>query len=339
MRFRRAMLTAGVAAAGVAAIRRIQHKPYQFYGSVVLITGGSRGLGLVLARQLAREGAQIALVARDADELERAAADVRSFGTRVMTIPCDVRNQAECNATIQHVIDTFGRVDVLVNNAGIIQAAPLAHVTQQDFEDTMNTHFWGAFYMCNAALQHMRKQGGGRIVNIASIGGRVAIPHLLPYSTSKFALVGFSDGLRDEVAKEGIVVTTVCPGLLRTGSPYNAMFKGQHEREFAWFAIFDSLPFTSVDAEYAAQRIIAACSNGAAHLTISPQAKLLGAMNALMPGLVSTTLQLTDRFLPGPTDARGDVEKTGQESRSPIAPSFLTRLSDEAAVQNNELGS
>src|SRR5204863_2590958 len=118
-------------------------------------------------------------------------------------------------------------------------------------------------------MPDMRARREGRIVNISSIGGKVSVPHLLPYSASKFALVGLSEGLRAELAKDGIVVTTVCPGLMRTGSPRNAQFKGQHRAEYAWFTLSDSMPFFSQSAERAARQILSACRHGEAEVVLS----------------------------------------------------------------------
>ena len=126
------------------------------------------------------------------------------------------------------MVDEIGQIDVLVNNAGIIQVGPLDTMTAEDFRRALQTHFWGPLNTILAVLPQMRMRKAGRIVNISSLGGRVSIPHLLPYSASKFALVGLSKGLHSELRKEGITVTTVCPGLMRTGSPRNAEFKGKH---------------------------------------------------------------------------------------------------------------
>ena len=130
----------------------------------------------------------------------------------------------------------------------------------------MATNFWGMLYPTLALLPEMRARRSGRIVNITSIGGKLGIPHLLPYSASKFAAVGFSQGLRAELAGDGIKVVTVCPGLMRTGSPRNAIFRGQHRSEYAWFSISDALPGLSISAESAARRIVAACRRGDAEV-------------------------------------------------------------------------
>src|SRR3982751_6175431 len=223
------------------ALRR--RPPIQLRDRVAVITGGSRGLGLLMARELAAAGARLAILARDPAEpaparRERAAAG----GQRVLALPCDVGNEDEVRWAINAAAERFGRLDVLINNAGVIQVGPLEHMTVEDFEEAMRVHFWGPLYATLAALPHLRKQETARIVHISSLGGRLAIPHLVPYSASKFALVGLSDGLRSELAKEGIYVTTVCPGLMRTGSHVNAQFKGKRKEEFAWFSVGDATP-------------------------------------------------------------------------------------------------
>ena len=147
--------------------------------------------------------------------------------------------------TVEEILKLRGRIDVLVNNAGIIQVAPFENLNMQDFSSSMDVHAWGPLYMVQAVTPHMKRQGEGRIVNISSIGGLVAVPHLLAYTMGKFALTGLSDGLRAELAKDGIRVTTVAPGLMRTGSHVNAFFKGQHRKEFAWFSISGTNPLLS----------------------------------------------------------------------------------------------
>jgi NAD(P)-dependent dehydrogenase (short-subunit alcohol dehydrogenase family) len=328
----------GVGALLMARIWRMR-EAYEFEGKSVVITGGSRGLGLILARELAEEGAKLTLIARDEDELGRAAEDIRTRRpfAEVLIAPGDVRKRYEAERAIARAADRFGRIDVLINNAGIIQVGPLDHMKLSDYEDAMNTHFWGPLYMVLAALPHMRRQGGGRIVNISSIGGKIAVPHMVPYSASKFALTGLSDGLRAELARDGIVVTTVCPGLMRTGSPVNAMFKGKRPQEYAWFAISDSLPLASIDARRAARQIINACRYGDAELIITLQAKLAVLARAAAPELFADAMELMNRLLPGPSHMNGDQARPGKESESEWAPSTLTAPTYKAAEENNEL--
>lgn len=328
--------TVGVGAVAALTLLRKTRRNFDFQNKVILITGGSRGLGLVLSRMLAGEGAKIAVCARNEDELARAKEDLRQFDVEVLTVVCDVRNQSEVNRTIETVCNHYGQIDVLINNAGVIQVAPLENQTQKDFEDALAVHFWAAFYMMQAVLPQMKRRGAGRIVNISSIGGKVPVPHLAPYSASKFALVGLSGAMRTELIKDNVYVTTVCPGLMRTGSPVNAIFKGQNEKEYAWFSLSDALPFTSVSAENAAGQIINACKNGDAELIISPQAKLAAKINALFPEFTSDALALANKFLPS-AGGIGERHALGKDSTSAISPSVLTALSDKASYRNNEL--
>ncbi|HTI36011.1 MAG TPA: SDR family oxidoreductase [Vicinamibacterales bacterium] len=308
-----------------------------FDGRVVVITGGSRGLGLVMARLFAAEGAKVAVLARDVNELERARQDLEPRGGEVVTIRCDIRRRADVRAAIDQVMDRWHAVDVLVNNAGVIQVGPFDHMDHDDFENAMATHFWGPLHLMLEVVPIMQHRTFGRIVNIASIGGKIAVPHLTPYSASKFALVGLSDGARAELERYGIRVTTVAPGLMRTGSPRNATFKGRHESEYAWFKISSSIPGVTISAERAARKILEAARHGDPELTITPQAKAAAAVNVVLPGLVARAMMLVDRLLPGPSGAGGDRVQRGRESESRWAPRIVTALTDKAAVANNEL--
>ena len=327
------MLGGGAALALSWALRRRE----SFRGRSVVITGGSRGLGLLMARIFAEEGARLTLVARDEGELARAADDLRRRGAQVLTLPCDVRDRAQVEEAVGRVLGRFGRVDVLINNAGVIQVGPLENMDVEDFENAMAVHFWGPLYTMLAAVPAMKRQGGGRIVNIASIGGKVAVPHLVPYSASKFALVGLSDGVRAELAGDNIKVTTVCPWLTRTGSYLNAQFKGQHERELGWFAAGASLPLVSMDAEVAARRIVESCRRGDARLMLAPQGRAAALANELFPEFTANLMKTVNRFLPAPDPRDGDEVRKGWESTSSLAPSLMTRLSDRAAARNNEI--
>lgn len=309
---------------------------FDFTDKVILITGGSRGLGLVLAREFAGEGSHIAICARDGAELGRAREDLENRGAEVFEAVCDVRDRDEVVRLVEGVKARFGGIDVLVNNAGIIQVGPLAAQTQGDFEDALATHFWGPFYAMQAVLPLMREKGAGRIVNISSIGGKVAVPHLAPYCASKHALVGLSNAMRAELVKDNIYVTTVCPGLMRTGSHVNATFKGQNEKEFALFSLADATPLSSISAERAAKQIIRAARDGQAELIISLQAQLAAKANALFPELTADILSLVDQLLPM-AGGIGRRAATGLKSASSISPSIITSAIDRAAVENNEL--
>jgi NAD(P)-dependent dehydrogenase (short-subunit alcohol dehydrogenase family) len=333
-----ALVAAGVATAIAVRTKRAQ-SAYNFSGKSVVVTGGSRGLGLVLARQLASEGARITLIARNEQELRRAADDIHRHhpAADVLIVPSDVGEREDVNRAISRVIGEYGSIDVLINNAGIIQVGPLDHMKLSDYDDAMRTHFWGPLFLTLAVLPHMRREAGGRIVNISSIGGRVAVPHLLPYAASKFALTGLSDGLRAELARDRIVVTTVCPGLMRTGSPLNAAFKGQRPQEYSWFAIASSLPLMTINAERAGRQILDACRRGDAELVITVQAKLAVLARTIAPELFGRAMSVVHRVLPRAVGAEGDVAEPGRAVGSDWAPSAVLAPMYAAAQKNNEL--
>jgi NAD(P)-dependent dehydrogenase (short-subunit alcohol dehydrogenase family) len=294
------ILAATAGAIVFATIRRIHQADLN--GQVALITGGSRGLGLLLAREFAHAGCQVVICGRDEAQLGRAEQDLRNRGATVLAIQCDVSDQAQVEQMVAQAVERVGPIDILVNNAGIIEVAPVQALELKDFEKAMNIMFWGTVYPTMAVLPAMRRRHGGRIVNIASIGGLVAVPHLLAYSAAKFAAVGFSQGLRAEVARDGIAVTTVAPGLMRTGSHLHAEFKGEQLKQYSLFAPMSSLPLISMDAERAARRIVTAASRGEAQLTLSLPANLLARVNGVMPGTTARTMGLVNRLLPNEGD-------------------------------------
>jgi len=330
------LITTTSAAVAVVALRVAFRKKYSFRDKSVVITGGSRGLGLEMARLFAQEGANVTLIARTEETLEKARVELEKIGASVLAIPCDIRDRGHVEAAIAEVVRHFGSVDVLVNNAGIIRVGPYDRMQLDDYEDAMATYAWGPLYMTKAVLPHMRRQGSGRIVNISSIGGKVAVPHLLPYTMSKFALTGLSQGLSVELAQDGILVTTVCPGLMRTGSHINASFKGRNRSEYAWFSILGALPLVSIDATRAARKIVNACRLGRPDLVITPHAKMAAIANAVVPSVVTQVMRIANALLPGVGAESASEEHKGFQSTSELSPSWLTRLSDKASDRNNE---
>jgi NAD(P)-dependent dehydrogenase (short-subunit alcohol dehydrogenase family) len=309
---------------------------YDLRGKTALITGGSRGLGLALGHELVERGASVAICARDTQELERASSDLVRPGRPVLAVPCNVAEIEEVGRMAEAVREQFGSIDVLINNAGVIEVGPVETMTLADYKEALDINLRGALHTMLAVIPEMRRRGEGRIVNITSIGGKIAVPHLTPYTMSKFALVGLSKAMRAELAKDGIVVTTICPGLMRTGSPRNATFKGRHHAEYAWFSISDSLPMLTVSAEKAARRIVSACQRGEAEAIFPIQAKLAALADAIAPELVADLLGLVNRLLPEPGGV-GSERMKGSESFSSLSPSWLTTLGDRAAHRYNEV--
>jgi len=306
-------------------------------GKVVLITGGSRGLGLALAREFATHGARVGVCARDEDDLRTASDEFAARGDHFFSSQCDVSNPAQVQSMLASVQNALGPVDVLVNNAGTILVGPLEQMSVADFEEVMRINFWSAVHTTLAVLPGMRERRQGRIVNITSIGGKVAFPHLLPYTASKFALVGLSEGLRAELAKDGIWVTTVVPNLMRTGSPRNAEFKGDYKKEYAWFTISDSLPGASMSAERAARQIVRACQNGESELVLGLPAKLAVVANGVAPGLISDLLAAGNEWLLPRATGSETARRKDYESESQVTRSSLTSLTRAAERANNEV--
>jgi NAD(P)-dependent dehydrogenase (short-subunit alcohol dehydrogenase family) len=309
---------------------------YSVRGKTVFITGGSRGLGLILAREFARHGAKVAISARDAEALERASNDLRRITDHIFTVETDITVREEADAALDQVRRKFGPIDVLVNNAGTICVGPLEVMTMDDYRDSINTHFWGPYFATMAVLEEMQRRRQGRIINISSIGGKISVPHLLPYCVGKFALTGFSQGLRSALLKDNVYVTTVCPGLMRTGNPRNALFKGDNEAEYAWFSTSDALPGLSMNAERAARRIVRACVRGEAEVVLSIPAKVAVKVDALMPGVIADVLALVNSLLPSADRSEKQV-KTGKQSASDSPPSWITALNNRAAASNNQI--
>ena len=302
-----AVLTGAAAvAAGALLLRRSRRPRRTRSGQVVVIAGGSRGLGLALAERYARAGAKLVLAARNHDELVRAQQTLlehKAIQTSedVLLVPGDLTDAAQATTLIEQAIEHFGRIDVLINNAGIIEVGPVEDQPLAAYRRAMATNFLATLYTTHAALPYLLNRGRNErdaaIVNISSIGGKVAVPHLLPYTASKFALTGFSEGLHAELRHKGVRVTTVCPGLMRTGGEENALFTGQAKKEKRWFTLAAKSPVITASAKYAANRIYNAVAAGRAEITITPQAWLAARAASVAPGTTQYITSLANHFL------------------------------------------
>jgi len=329
----------GLVVAGVVGglILGRSRERFRWDGKVALIVGGSRGLGLLLARRFGRRGAKVVLAARSEPELLAAQAELRCQGIDAEIAVADVANEAQASRMVELTVARFGRLDVLVNAASIIQVAPLDALSLGDLRAAMDVNFWGTVHACWAALPHLER--GARIVNVTSIGGEIAVPHLLPYASSKFAATGFSEGLQAESARRGIRVVTVCPWLMRTGSAPHALVKGRRKAEAALFHLAASLPLVTLDAGRAADRIVRATERGERFVTVGGLGKILRIAHALAPGAAGVALGWTARLLPGAK--KGAASQPASEARehpSVWTRSPLTTLGRQAGARNNEVG-
>ncbi|MBV9449216.1 MAG: SDR family NAD(P)-dependent oxidoreductase [Streptosporangiaceae bacterium] len=313
-------------------------RPDDIAGEVAVVTGASRGLGLELARELSRHSCRLVICARDQAELNRAAESVRAEGAEVTVVACDVGDGAAPRALVDTAIASYGRLDIVVNNAGVIQVTPVDNSRASDYESAMNTMALGPARIVLAALPVMREQGHGRIVNVTSVGGKISVPHLLPYSMAKFAAVALSEGLRAELGAGPVTVTTAVPGLMRTGSHMQALFRGQREKEFTWFALGASLPPVSMDASRAARRIVSAMRTRQAEVILTPAAQVAARGADLFPGLTVRLLHAMSFVLPDPADEDAPLTR-GRDLRPAISTKLfdkLTALGRSAARRLNE---
>jgi short-subunit dehydrogenase len=244
---------------------------------------------------------------------------------------CDVSAEPQVRELVTAATAHFGIIDVVVNNAGIILVGPLESQTLESFHQAININFFGALHTTLAVLPQMLARGNGAIVNIGSIGGKVAFPHLLPYVASKFAITGWSQGLRAELTGRGIRVTTVSPSIIRTGSHIQARFTGDAQKEYRWFAAAASLPGTASDATAAAKKIVTALALGSAEVSIGLQAIIAARFSNVAPELTARLLSLANRFLPNPPNPnnpefwQADQSTAGKAFRGSL-PSVVEQL-------------
>lgn len=287
----------GLGFMGLAAFKFFR-KREDLRGKVIFITGGSTGLGLVLAKELSRQGARVAICARDGKELQKALAKIREINPEAIALKCDVSQTEEVKDCIDKVLTSFGRIDILINNAGIIQVGPMESFGHKEYEKAMDVMYWGIANTTFAVMDPMKAQGGGQIVNITSIGGKLALPHLLPYTASKFAAVGFSEGVTEELAKDGIYVTTIVPGLMRTGSYVNAKFNKDDTREFSLFSALSNTPLLTISADRAAGMIIRAIKKRKVYKVLGFQARIMIGAHNTFPNLLPKLMGLVGKALP-----------------------------------------
>jgi short-subunit dehydrogenase len=255
-------------------------KPRDPAGRVVVVTGASSGIGAATAVACGRAGMKVVLAARRAGRLETVAAEVTAAGGEARVVPTDVADEAAVRTLIDGTVAAWGRLDVLVNNAGVGILATVDQTAPAEFERLIRVNYLGAVHGVLAALPHMRRQGDGHIVNVASVVGKRASPFRAAYVASKFALVGFSEALRMELAGTGIHVTCVCP--IGTATEF-------HDVEANRLGVSGrGGPIQS--AEHVARAIVRALRRPRAEVHPYPPARLLFLANVLAPGLVDRLL-------------------------------------------------
>lgn len=333
--------TTSASAQATSAFAKMTTKPRDpAYRPVALVAGASRGLGLLIARELAVRGCRPVICARDAEELDLAVKQLRDWGHEAQRYVCNVADHEAVEALVEQVEREVGPIEVAVHVAGVIQVGPLASLTREHFTEAIDIMAWGPINVALAVLPGMRGRGQGRIATVTSIGGMVSVPHLLPYSTAKFAAVGFSQGLRAELAGTGISVTTIVPGLMRTGSHLRAKFTGNQAHEYAWFAPGASLPLISMDAERAAAKMAQGILEGKGLLLLSPLTKIAVRIGGVAPATTTALMGVAARLLPAPPGPAETIDGNSARARlsSPVVER-LTVLGSNAARRFNEVRS
>lgn len=330
-------LAGAAAAAGALGLSRAVSVRRSLSGRVALITGGSRGLGLELARELASHNCALVLTARSDEELTEAATELRSKGARVHTIPCDLTHPEQVKQMVHQAKQAFGSIDILINNAGIIVVGPADSFTEPDFEQAMDVMFWGTVRPTLALLPDFLASGDADIVNISSIGGKIAMPHLLPYTCAKFAVRGFSEGLQSEVRRRGVHVLTVTPGLMRTGSHLHAEFSGRQSAEYRWFALAATVPGISMEVGRAAKQIVESLIRRDRQLTLTASANTASRVHGAFPELVLHALEWVNTMLPSPSTNGHRLEGHHLDELQPTLLRKMTALGKHAALTQNEL--
>lgn len=197
----------------------------------VLITGASQGIGKATALLFASKGYDVVLAARHSDHLQAVAQEVQTLGKLALAVPTDVRDAEQVNTLTQKALAQYGSIDVLVNNAGIYISGPVEQFSLSDWHQAIDTNLWGYIHTIQALLPQFLDQGSGTIVNVSSIGGKVPIPYLVPYSTSKFAVTGLTEAMHSELKPKGIHVCGIYPNLIKSDLMERAIFQGKDDQD------------------------------------------------------------------------------------------------------------
>ena len=260
-------------------------------GTTAVITGATSGIGRETALEFARAGANVVLAGRRADRLQQVANEIEAAGGKALAIKTDVAEQTQVSRLIERAVEHFGRIDTLVNNAGVAFAGRFDQMTLEDFRRVIDVNFWGAVYTSREAVQHMKEQrGGGVIINISSIFGKRGVPFQTAYCASKFALAGFSEALRAEVMSDGIDVSTIFPGAVET----ELFESAANQTGLEVPGLVPKLP-----AKALAQVIVQTARFPRREVVIALDAQAMNFFNTLAPGLMDVALGWSVPFLEG----------------------------------------
>jgi short-subunit dehydrogenase len=252
-----------------------------FRDRVVIVTGASSGIGRAVALRLADEGAWLALAARNAQRLDSLAAECEQRGGKAIAVPTDVADESQCRTLVRHTRETYGRIDMLVNNAGMSVVSKLEDLPDLHlFKQVIDVNFYGAVHCTYYALPYL-KETAGRIVNISSVGGMLAVPYNSSYVASKSAVTGFSDSIRMELKQHGVSVTVICPYWVATEFHEQYLDKDGQRKGPSGRAIYTEKTMT---ADECAQIVLKAARRRKRQVVMGPGTPVLW-LKLIAPGL------------------------------------------------------
>ena len=261
------------------------------------ITGASQGIGKATARLFAKNGYDLVITARTKDKLEATAEEIRLLNRQVIAVAADTSNRKTIEDAIELGLERFGKIDVLINNAGVCMSAPMSETTIEDWERIIDVNLWGYIYTINALLPHFIERKAGNIINVGSFGGKVPLPKMTAYCTSKFAITGLTETLRLELESQGIHVSGIHPSVTNTDFMERAIFKDKDSQEKEnrrkSMAQMMSSPLSS-QPEDVAKAIWDAVKHPQAEVIVG-SAKIPAFLNRIFPGLTQGMMQLTTK--------------------------------------------
>ena len=265
--------------------------------ATALITGASQGIGKATALLFAKNGYDLIITARTKDKLEAVAAEIKALNRQVVAIAADTSDRQAIESLIDRGIESFGQIDVLINNAGVCMSAPMSETTIEDWERIINVNLWGYIYTINKLLPHFIERKQGSIVNVGSFGGKVPLPKMTAYCTSKFAITGLTETLRLELEPQGIHVSGIHPSVTNSDFMERAIFKDRDPQEKEnrrnSMAQMLSSPLSS-QPEDVAQAIWNVVKHPQAEVVVG-SAKVPAFLNRLFPGITQGMMQLTTK--------------------------------------------